>query len=132
MMTKLDQDNKIHWNYCEVNHGKGAVDCLGGTIRHAVFRHLQSGRVVINSPRQFEEYADKLLENVSVSYLPTESLELQYHGECRQKSVYVRGTLKVRYVDRFVTTDTVVMKFYEITISKQLIREVKLYARSRR
>ena len=128
MMTKLDQDNKIHWNYCEVNHGKGAVDCLGGTIRHAVFRHLQSGRVVINSPRQFEEYADKLLENVSVSYLPTESLELQYHGECRQKSVYVRGTLKVRYV----TTDTVVMKFYEITISKQLIREVKLYARSRR
>ena len=93
-----------------------------------VFRHLQSGRVVINSPRQFEEYADKLLENVSVNYLPTESLELQYHDECRQKSVYVRGTLKVRYV----TTDTVVMKFYEITISKQLIREVKLYARSRR
>ena len=127
-MTKLDQDNKIHQNYCEVNHGKGAVDGLGGTIKHAVFRHLQSGRVVINSPRQFEEYADKLLENVSVNYLPTESLELQYHDECRQKSVYVRGTLKVRYV----TTDTVVMKFYEITISKQLIREVKLYARSRR
>ena len=87
---------------------------------------------MINTPRQFEEHADKLLENVSVNYLPTESLELQYHDECRQKSVYVRGTLKVRYVDRFVTTDTVVMKFYEITISKQLIREVKLYARSRR
>ena len=69
-MTKLDQDIKIHWNYFEVNHGKGAVDSVGGTVKHAVFRHVQSGRVVINSPQQFAEYADKLLEKC-FSYLHT-------------------------------------------------------------
>ena len=130
MMTKLDQDIKIHWNYFEANHGKGAVDGVGGTMKHAVFHHVQSGRVVIKSPQQFAEYADKLLENVSVIYIPTESLELQYHDECRQKSVYMRGTLKVHYVNWFVSTDSVVMKFYETTISKQLIREVKYHMQS--
>ena len=125
MMIKLDQDIKIQWNYFQAKHGKGAVDGIGGTVKHAVFRHVQSGRAVINSPQQFAEYADKLLENVSVVYIPTESLELQYHDECRPKSIYVRGTLKVRYVDWFVSTDSVVIKFYETTISKQLIQEVK-------
>ena len=58
MMTKLDQDIKIHWNYFEANHNKGAVDGVGGIVKHAVFRHVQSGRVVINSPQQFAEFAD--------------------------------------------------------------------------
>ena len=80
---------------------------------------------MINSPQQFAEYADKLLENVSVIYIPTESLERQYHDECREKSVYVCGTLKAHYAHRFVSTDSAVMKFHETTISKQLIREVK-------
>ena len=79
---------------------------------------------MVNSPQQFAEYADKLLENVSVIYIPTESLELQYHDECRQKSV-VRGTLKVHYVNWFVSPDSVVIKFHETTISKKLIQEVK-------
>ena len=124
-MTKLDQDIKTHWNYFEVNHGKGAVDVVGGMVKHAVFCHIQSGHLLINSPQQFAEYADKLLENVSVIYIPTESLELQYHDKCRQKSVYVCGTLKVHYVDQFFFTDSAVMKFYETTISKQVIWEMK-------
>ena len=125
MMTKLDQDIKIHWNYFEASYDKGAVDGLGLTVKHAVFCHVQSGCVMINSPQQFAEYVGKLLENVSVIYIPTESLELQYHDECRQKSVYVHGTLKVHYVDWFISTDFVVMKFYQTTISKQLVQEVK-------
>ena len=40
-------------------------------------------------------------------------------------SVYVHGTLKVHNVDQFVYTYSVVMKFYETTIGKQLIQEVK-------
>ena len=80
---------------------------------------------MISSPQQFAEYADKLLENASVIYIPTESLELQNHDECKQKSVYVPGALKAHYVDRFVSAGSVVMKFYETTISKQLIREMR-------
>ena len=102
-----------------------AVDGVSETIKHAVFHHVQSGFVVINSPQQSAEYADRLLENVSVIYIPTELLELQYHDERRQMSVYVHGTLKVHNVDQFVYTYSVVMKFYETTIGKQLIQEVK-------
>ena len=62
MMTKLDQDIKIHWKYFEANHGKGAVGGVAETVKHAVFHHVQSARV--NSPQQFAEYADKLLEKL--------------------------------------------------------------------
>ena len=68
--------------------------------KHAVFRHVQSGCVVINSPQQLAEYTDKLRENDSVIYIPTESMELQDHDEFRQKSLYLRGTLKVHYLYR--------------------------------
>ena len=103
------------------NHGKGAIDDVNGTVKHAVFCHVRS---VINCPQQFAEYADKLLEYVSAINILTESLELLY-DQCRQKSVCVHGILKVPYVDWFVSTDSVVMKFYKTTTSKQPIQEMK-------
>ena len=105
------------------NHDKGAVDDVNGTVKYAVFCHVQS---VINSPQQFAEYAGKLLEYVSAIYILTESLQ-QLYDQCRQKSVCEHGILKVPYVDWFVSTDSVVMKFYKTTISKQPIQEIKYF-----
>ena len=32
MLTRFDPAINVHWNYFEANHGKGAVDGIGGTV----------------------------------------------------------------------------------------------------
>ena len=41
-MTKFDGDVELQWHYFEPNHGKGAVDGIGGMVKHAVLRHVLS------------------------------------------------------------------------------------------
>ena len=81
--------------FFEANHGKGAIDGIGGTVRHAVFRHVLSNKVVIKSLQQFAEYADSILPNISGIFIDDGILQLDYYEECREKAAYVYGTLKV-------------------------------------
>ena len=55
MLSKFDHSINIEWNYFEANHGKGVVDGIGGTVKHAVYSHVLTNRVVIKSPKQFAE-----------------------------------------------------------------------------
>ena len=40
MLSKSDHSINIEWNYFEANHGKGVVDGIGGTVKHAVYSHV--------------------------------------------------------------------------------------------
>ena len=51
MLSKSDEKINLQWNYSEADHGKGAVDGIGGTIKHAVYCHVLTKWVVIKSPR---------------------------------------------------------------------------------
>ena len=48
------------------------MDGIGGTVKNLVFRHVKSGKVVINTPKEFAHYADKVCEGVNPLYLPKE------------------------------------------------------------
>ena len=64
MMTQFDRDIYLQWHFFKANHGKGAVDGISGTVKHAVFRHVLSNKVVIKSPQEFAEYADSIRPNI--------------------------------------------------------------------
>ena len=49
----------ICWYYNRHHHGKGPMDGIGGTVNNLVFRHVKSGKVVINTPEEVVHYADK-------------------------------------------------------------------------
>ena len=66
MLSKFDHSINIIWNCFEANHGKGVVDGIGGTVKHAVYSHVLTNRVVIKSPKQFAEYANEILPNITV------------------------------------------------------------------
>ena len=55
MLTKFDTDIDIQCYYFEANHGQGAVDEIGGCVKHSVFRYVKSHQVVIQSPVHFAE-----------------------------------------------------------------------------
>ena len=66
MLTKFDTDIDIQWHYFEANHGKGAVDGIGGRVKHPVFRHVKSHQVVIQSPVHFAKFANSILPGINV------------------------------------------------------------------
>ena len=69
MMMKFDWDVKLQWHYFEANHLKGPGDGIGGTMKHAVFRHVLSKQVAIESSKHFAKYADSTLPNISVIFV---------------------------------------------------------------
>ena len=66
MLSNFDHSINIEWNYFEANHGKGVVDGIGGTVKHAVYSYVLTNRVVIKSLKQFDEYANEILPNITV------------------------------------------------------------------
>ena len=60
MLSKFDHSINIKWNNFEVNHGKGVVDEIGSTVKHAVYSHVLTNRVVIKSQKQFSKSANEI------------------------------------------------------------------------
>ena len=81
MLSKFDHTINIEWNHFEVNYGKGVVDGIGGTVKHAVYSHVLTNRVVIKSPKQFAEYANEILPKITAQYVENESMEFGYQSE---------------------------------------------------
>ena len=65
MLSKFDHSINIEWNYFEANHGKGVVDGIGGTVKHAAYSHVLT---VIKSPSSLlsmqMKYCHKLLFSI--------------------------------------------------------------------
>ena len=105
-LSKLDQSINIEWNYFEANHGKGVIDGIGGTVKHAVYSYVLTNRIVIKSPEQFIKYANEIFPKTTVQYVENESIELGYLSECQEKAKKVKGTLKVHCIKRFMQNST--------------------------
>ena len=112
MLSKFDHSINIEWNYFEANRGKGVVDGIGGTVKHAVYLHVLTNRLVIKSPKQFAEYANEILPKINSQYVENKSMELKYQSECREKAKKVKRTLKVHCVKRFMQNSSCLLKFF--------------------
>ena len=49
-------------------------------MKHTVYSHVLTNRVVIKSPKQFAEYASEIWPNSTVQYMENESIELGYQS----------------------------------------------------
>ena len=57
----FDASVNLIWCYKERHHGKGPMDGIGGTLKNSVYRDVMSGKCVLDTPKQFAEYAEKSL-----------------------------------------------------------------------
>ena len=60
LLTRIHPDITIEWHYNKVQHGKGPMDGIGGTVKNPVYRRVLSGDVVINTPREFAKFANQI------------------------------------------------------------------------
>ena len=123
MLTKFNPGINLEWNFFEANHGKGAVDGIGGRVKHSVFRRVLSKQIVIESPKHFAEYANSILPKKEVVFVDEDQMELGYESECREKAVYIPGTPKVHCVRRtIIEKEKCELRFYQTTTSAEVLK----------
>ena len=117
MLTRFRPDLSIEWHFFEANHGKGAVDGLGGSVKHAVWRRVMGNRLTIRCASEFADEANKICPGITVKFVATKELNLSYHIQCRNRSKAVPKTLQVHSVKREVTPDAYTLSFYATSTS---------------
>ena len=122
-MTKLDRDVELQWHHFEYNHGQGAVDGIGGTMKHAVIRHVLRKQLVIRSTEHFSEYADSILPNARVIFVDNNDLQLNFHEECRGKPGYIYDKLQVHFVERLMSDMRCQLKFCMTSLHSNILNE---------
>ena len=102
-LNLYDKTSCLSWNFFEVNHGKGAADGVGGTVKHRVYREVLAGRLVIEGPEDFATNADRLLDSIDVIYVA--EMDLTIDELSRKNTQYVHDTLKVHKITRKFSDD---------------------------
>ena len=123
MLTKFPSMYTIEWHYFQANHGKGAVDGVGGTIKNTVFRKVLSKEVVMYGPKHFAEFANSILPSITVLFI--QNAKSTYEEECRENAIAIPGTLKVHKVMRQAATSgyKLIFKDNSSTNSNQIKEE---------
>ena len=60
-MTKFSKNIDIQWHFFKANHEKGAVNGVGEMVKHSVYQKVLSKQVVIEGPRHFATYTNKII-----------------------------------------------------------------------
>ena len=55
----------------EAHHGKGPMDCVGGTKKNQLSQEVKSGRLSVSTPKEFLDAAQKLVAIHHVSVFAT-------------------------------------------------------------
>ena len=97
LLTHMQPYINTEWHYNEAHHGKGPMDGIGGTVKILVYRRGLSGDVVINTPKEFANFADQI---TSVNCLFLENTELLKEPEEVTKAPPIPSTLKIHKVQR--------------------------------
>ena len=63
-------NKSLCWFYNEGHHGKIPMDDVGRTIKNIIFQKVNSGQIVIHTPREFSDAAIKFVSSIITVYWP--------------------------------------------------------------
>ena len=67
---------RIVWNFFATSQGKRIVDGLGGTVKRAVWWHIQSGQADITSAKEYASVAKERNPSIHVHYIAKEDIAI--------------------------------------------------------
>ena len=56
----------VNWNFFATSHGKGAVDGIGGVIKHLMRNKIKSRNIIIQDAKEFATAAQKLVKTTVI------------------------------------------------------------------
>ena len=118
LLTHLHPDKSIEWNYNQAYHGKEPMNVIGGTIKNKVFQEVKSGRIVVDSPKDFAMDASCLIQSITTLYLPK---NLIFEEPVRiENAPYIKDTLEIHKVKRKRNYQLVIfLKFYRLSFDEK-------------
>ena len=63
-------NKSLCWFCHEGHHGKVPMDDVGRTIKNILFRKVNSGQIVVHTPKEFSDAAMKFVSSIITVYLP--------------------------------------------------------------
>ena len=63
-------NKSLCWFYNEGHLGKVPMDDVGRTIKSIIFRRVDSGQIVVHTPKEFSDAAMKFVPSIITVYLP--------------------------------------------------------------
>ena len=103
LLSCYPPEHLLEWNYNEAYHRKGPMDGIEGTIKNVVFRQVQSRKVVINSPIEFCEAANKFVPSIKCLYQSESSLLEEPHDI--ENAPVIPNTLQIHRLVREIEED---------------------------
>lgn len=66
------EDHNLHlnWHFFATSHGKGAVDGVGGMLKHHVWQRVKSRKAFVTDALSFTQCAVSITEKVNALYIP--------------------------------------------------------------
>ena len=119
------------WSYFETDHGKGAVDGIGGEIKRAVWRAILQNRAVVNSAEEFATVAQRECNKIKVVYIAkvviseTITADLKARWEACKT---VKGTHSVHFVKKGNVNSVLVAKNSQFTTQDECVEHQILKA----
>ena len=98
LTTMFPKNYSVIRYYNERHHDKGPMDGVGGCVKNVVFRHVRSGKIVIESARAFAENADKFVKGITVLYLSSDEVLNEHEDVSDTPYVDAMSTLQVHMV----------------------------------
>ena len=119
LLSTYCPDLQIDWHYNEAHHGKGPMDGIGGTIKNVVFRHVKSGRIIVNSAKEFSEAANQFCPSITTLFQRSDAI-LSEPIDIEEAPI-IPGTLKIHNLKRSNQTATgeVKIDFFFLSNSKE-------------
>jgi len=112
LFLHIQKDVRFEWHYNEAHHGKGPMDGIGGTLKNLVHRKVMSGAVVINTPKEFADYANSVCK-VDSLFMGKEDLLLEPVEIA--DALPIPTTLKVHKVRRVSEGDSFYNEFFYLS-----------------
>ena len=63
-------NKSLCWFYNQGHHGKVSMDDVGRTIKDIIFRKVNSGHILVHTPKEFFDVAMKFVSSIITEYLP--------------------------------------------------------------
>ena len=63
-------NKSLCWFYNEGYHGKVSMDDVGRIIKNVIFRKVESGQIVVHTPKKVSDAAMKFVPSIITVYLP--------------------------------------------------------------
>ena len=118
LLTHLDQNIALQWNYNEAHYGKEPMGGAGGTIKRVVYGLVKSRHINIYTAAEFAAEASKGMPSIKSLYLLQEDEIIQ--PSFVKNAPAIKGTLDVHYIKCDYHLENVCfLEFYYLSDDKE-------------